>query len=71
MRSPGFEITQKTACLCFTGAQAMQDKPPPNCPALSGLMIVYRRQARNMHRDRRERVITGTGGKDKAMRSYC
>jgi transposase-like protein len=62
-------ITQKTAWFMLHRVrEAMQDKTTTK---LSGEVEVDESfiggKSRNMHRDRRERVITGTGGKDKTI----
>jgi transposase-like protein len=62
-------VTQKTAWFILHRVrEAMQDK---NATKLAGEVEVDESfiggKARNMHRERRERVITGTGGKDKAI----
>src|SRR6266511_3796060 len=62
-------VTQKTAWFMLHRVrEAMQDKTTTK---LSGTVEVDESfiggKSRNMHRDRRERVITGTGGKDKAI----
>src|SRR6266404_8110775 len=62
------KVTQKTAWfMLYRVREAMQDK---NTAKLGGTVEVDESfiggKARNMHRDKRERVITGTGGKDKA-----
>ena len=63
-------VTQKTAWFMLQRARlAMQDDKTGG--KLSGEVEVDEAfiggKARNMHVDKRERVITGTGGKDKAM----
>jgi transposase-like protein len=62
-------VTQKTAWFMLHRVrEAMQDK---TATKLAGDVEVDESfiggKARNMHKDRRERVITGTGGKDKAI----
>jgi transposase-like protein len=62
-------VTQKTAWFMLHRVrEAMQDK---SATKLSGEVEVDESfiggKARNMHRAKRERVITGTGGKDKAI----
>jgi transposase-like protein len=62
-------ITQKSAWfLLHRIRESMQDK---TATKLAGKVEVDESfiggKARNMHRSRRERVITGTGGKDKAI----
>jgi transposase-like protein len=62
-------VTQKTAWFMLHRVrEAMQDK---TATKLAGEVEVDETfiggKARNMHRDRRARVITGTGGKDKAI----
>ena len=62
-------LTQKTTWFMLHRVrEAMQDK---TATKLAGEVEVDESfiggKARNMHRDRRERVITGTGGKDKAI----
>jgi transposase-like protein len=62
-------VTQKTAWFMLHRIrEAMQDK---TCTKLAGEVEVDESfiggKARNMHRNKRERVITSTGGKDKAI----
>jgi transposase-like protein len=62
-------LTQKTTWFMLHRIrEAMQDK---TATKLSGTVEVDESfiggKSRNMHKDRRERVITGTGGKDKAI----
>lgn len=64
------KVTQKTAWFMLHRIRlAMQDEC--NGGKLGGEVEVDETfiggKARNMHRDKRDRVITGTGGKDKAM----
>ena len=65
----GLGVSQKTAWFMLHRIrEAMQDK---TATKLAGEVEVDESfiggKARNMHREKRERVITGTGGKDKAI----
>jgi transposase-like protein len=63
------KVTQKTAWFMLHRVrEAMQDKTTTKlCGTVEVDESFIGGKSRNMHKDRRERVITGTGGKDKAI----